>query len=278
MKILAIGDFHGKFPEKLKKEAEKVDVILSPGDFANADKIRKIIFKHWTDKKWFEVVGLRKAKALEKESFNSGLDVLKELNKIGKKVYFVWGNTDFYKDASIKDDISPGEYNDNIRKMENVISVDRRKKKIDGLEIVGHGGYVDVTQYIKDRMDADEKRHKERLKRYNKTREKLFDIFDNKPDKDFIFLIHYSPYGVFDKVKYKGSPMNGKHVGFEPYNWIIKKYKPLLVISGHMHEYQGVKRMGRSLIVNPGPAFEGKAAVIDVDEENKKIKSVRFVR
>ena len=278
MKILAIGDFHGKFPEKLKREAEKVDVILSPGDFANADKIRKLIFKHWTDKKWFEVVGLRKARALEKESFNSGLDVLKGLNKIGKKFYFVWGNTDFYKDASIKDDISPGEYNDNIRKMENVISVDRRKKKIYGLEIVGHGGYVDVTQYIKDRMDADEKRHKERLKRYNKTKEKLFDIFDNKPDKDFIFLIHYSPYGVFDKVKYKGSPMNGKHVGFEPYNRIIKKYKPLLVISGHMHEYQGVKKMGRSLIVNPGPAFEGKAAVIDVDEENKKIKSVRFVR
>lgn len=35
MKILAIGDFHGKFPEKLKKKIgkEKPDLIVSIGDY-----------------------------------------------------------------------------------------------------------------------------------------------------------------------------------------------------------------------------------------------------
>ena len=31
----------------------------------------------------------------------------------------------------------------------------------------------------------------------------------------------------------------------------------------HMHEYQGKKKLGKSLVVNPGEANKGKAAVID---------------
>ncbi len=33
MKILAIGDFHGKFPVELKKLVKEVDLILSVGDY-----------------------------------------------------------------------------------------------------------------------------------------------------------------------------------------------------------------------------------------------------
>ena len=73
-----------------------------------------------------------------------------------------------------------------------------------------------------------------------------------------------------DKVKLKSSPMYGKYVGWEPYNNIIKKYKPLFVICGHMHEYRGAKKLGKSTIINPGPAFESKAAILDT--ENNKIK------
>ena len=81
MKILAIGDFHGKFSQKLKRRIKKEnpEIIISLGDYANADKIRKIIFKYWTDQKWYEVIGLKKAEELERESFNSGLKILKEL-------------------------------------------------------------------------------------------------------------------------------------------------------------------------------------------------------
>lgn len=277
MKILAIGDLHGKFPEKLKREAEKSEFILCSGDFANADKIRKIIFKNWTDKKWHEAVGLKKARQLEKESFDSGLNILKSLDKLNKKVYFVWGNSDFYKEHKAEQEITPGCYDNKIKKMKNLVLIDRRMIKINGLNIIGHGGYVDSTEYIKNPIDKEKKKQEKRLKRYKKTEEKLNNFLQDKKPENSIFLVHYPPYGFFDKINFKSSPMNCKHIGFLPYNKIIKKYKPLLVVCGHMHEYQGIKKLGKTLILNPGIAAEGKAAVIEIDEQKKKIKSIKFL-
>ena len=276
MKILALGDFHGKFPEKLKKEAKKADLILSTGDFADADKIRRIIFKNWTNKSWIDVVGKKKAKKLEKESFDSGLKILKELNSIGKKSCIIWGNTDFYKGEG-KNEIFPKYFDDKIKRMKNIILIDRKERKIKNIEAIGHGGYLDVTEFIRHPINKDKEKQKISLKRYKNYERKLFKLLsDKKPGKGFVFLIHYTPYGFFDKVKHKGSPMNGKHVGFEPYNRIIRKYQPLICICGHMHEYQGMKKLGRTIVINPGPAYEGKAALIEL--EGQKIKSIKFLK
>jgi len=280
MKILAIGDFHGKFPVKLQKIAKGVDLILSTGDFANADKIRKLIFKNWTDKKWYDVVGLKKARKMEKESFVSGFKILKKLNSFNKKVFFVWGNTDFYKDyrTSEPQEIMPGFYNDKLKNMKNLKLIHKRKYLNKDLEIVGHGGYVDVTEFVKNPVDKDRKKQKKRLKRYRRDEQKLKKLFSSKrPKKGFIFLIHYTPLNIFDKVKYPGSPMNGKHVGWEPYNKIIKKYEPKLVICGHMHEYQGKKKLGNTMIIATGAAQNGQAAIIEIEDKTKKIKSVEFI-
>jgi Icc-related predicted phosphoesterase len=280
MKILAIGDFHGKFPEKLKKEARKADLILSDGDYANADEIRKIIFKNWTGKKWYESIGLKKAGQMEKESFNSGLAILKKLNTINKKTYLIWGNTDFYKEYATSEPpvIIPGFYDSKLRTLRNLVLIDRKKKKIDGIEILGHGGYVDVTEFIRHPIDKEKEKQKKRLNRYKESEKELADLFKAKKPSNFIFLIHYTPYKVFDRVKLRASPMFGKNVGFEPYNRIIKKYKPFLVVCGHLHENQGKCKIGSSLVVNPGAASEGKAAWIEIDEKNKKVLSVRFLR
>lgn len=278
MKILAIGDFHGSFPDKLKKEAVKSDVIISAGDFANADKIRKIIFKQWAGKRWYEAISLKEAAKLEKESYDSGLNIIRELGKIGKKVYFVWGNTDFHEDyvSSEPDEIMPGFYNPKVRKMKNMIVVDRRKTRLKDLEIIGHGGYVDVTEFIKHPIDKEKEKQKKRLKRYKDTEKELYTLFRKKKPKNFIFLTHYTPLNCLDKVKFKGSPMNGKNVGFEPYNNVIKKYKPLIVICGHMHENQGKCKIGRTIVVNPGEAHKGQAAIIEIND--KKIESIKFIK
>ncbi|PIN78075.1 hypothetical protein COV15_00230 [Candidatus Woesearchaeota archaeon CG10_big_fil_rev_8_21_14_0_10_34_12] len=281
MKILAISDFHGKFPSKLlrKIKKEKPDLILSGGDYANADKIRKIIFKNWTNKKWYEAVGLTKAKKIEKESFESGLKILKKLNSLGKKVYITWGNTDFYKSPMFKVEkkINPGFYENKIKNLKNITLTDNKKRKVMGIRVVGHGGYLDVTEFIKNSIDKDKEEQQERLGRYKKSEGRLKKLFlREKPSKNFIFLTHYTPYGIFDKVKLKSSPMYDKHVGFEPYSNIIKHYQPMLVICGHMHEYQGKQRLGKSLVINPGAAQNGKAAIIEIEKE--RIKSVRFLK
>jgi Icc-related predicted phosphoesterase len=239
-----------------------------------------MIFKNWVNKKWYEVVGLKKAYRLEKESFDSGIKVLKEINKLKKKCYLVWGNTDFYKETRTNEpkEIVPGYYSDKLNKMKNLIIVDKRKKNIKNISLIGFGGYVDVTDFIKYPVDKEKRKQKERLKRYNESARELYKLFSKYNPKNFIFLIHYPPYGIMDKIKHKGSPMNGKRAGFEPYNKMIKKYKPILVINGHMHEYQGMKRIGSSIIVNPGLAQKGKAAIIEIDEKAKKVRNIRFIR
>jgi Icc-related predicted phosphoesterase len=278
MKILAIGDFHGKFPEKLKRGAKKADLVLCTGDYVDAEKIRKLVFKNWKNKSWIDAVGKKKAKKLEKECFNSGLRILRELDSIGKKVFVIFGNTDFYKrDAYLEPkDISPGYFDDIIRKSKNLSLVDRSKRKFKDIEIIGHGGYLDITDWIKHPIDKEKKKQKIRFARYNDYKKKLFRLFSRKKPKNFIFLTHYTPYKIFDKVKIKKSPIYGRHAGFEPYNQVIKKYQPLLAICGHMHEYQGMKKLGKTTIIATGPAYEGKAALIDI--EGKKIKSIKFLR
>ncbi|MBU3913490.1 MAG: metallophosphoesterase [Nanoarchaeota archaeon] len=282
MKILAIGDFHGKFPEKLRKivRKEKPELILSTGDFANVDKIRKIIFKNWA-KKWYDAVGLKQASRLEKEGFDSGLGILKKINSLGRKIYLVWGNSDFYREYETSEPpaIMPGFYDDKIKNMKNLNLVDKKRVRVSGVELIGHGGYVDVTEFIKNPVDKDKKNQKRRLRRYLKTAERLDKLIKRfKPEKGFIFLIHYTPYKILDRVRMKSSPMNGKHVGFEPYNDIIKRFKPALVVCGHMHENPGTCRMGKTWVVNPGAAADGRAAVIEFDERMKRVLNVRFVR
>jgi len=280
MKMLVIGDFHGKFPEKLKKIAKgkDIDLVVSVGDYCNIDKIRKYIFKYWTEKKWYNIIGLKKAKKIEEESFYSGLKILRELNEINKKIYTIWGNADFYKGfITKKDPLFPGYFEDKIKQLKNIIVVDKQKKKIENLDLIGFGGYLDVTEYIKHPIQNDKKKQAKTVERYKKSEKMLNKLFlTNNPKKPFIFLIHYTPYGIFDKVKFKGSPMNGKHVGFEPYNKIIKKYKPLLVLCGHMHEYQGMKNLYGVPVINPGAAVDGKAAIVEIDEEKGRIKNVKF--
>jgi len=113
----------------------------------------------------------------------------------------------------------------------------------------------------------------------DKWEKRLNRLFKNYNQKEFnLFIAHDAPYGYFDLVKYKKSPLYGKHVGDKYGLKFIKKHNPNLFICGHMHEYQGKKKLGNTLVVTTGAAFEGKAVVIDFDEEKKKVKKISFLK
>ena len=45
-----------------------------------------------------------------------------------------------------------------------------------------------------------------------------------------------------------------------------------------MHENQGKAKIGKTNVINPGSASEGKMVVIDFDEIRKKVRGVRFIK
>jgi Icc-related predicted phosphoesterase len=38
------------------------------------------------------------------------------------------------------------------------------------------------------------------------------------------------------------------------------------IVCGHIHEDRSISMLGNTLVVNPGPAMAGNAAVLDVDK------------
>jgi len=285
LKILAIGDFHGKFPRKLKKIANSCDFVLCTGDFGGSDKLLKIIFKYFY-KDWTEEVGMKKAKQMIIEDYNSGKKIINELNKLKVPVYTIHGNWDFEESRHKKRSagLKIRKYSDIIKeRKKNICFLKKQIKKIKDLKVYSFGGLVTASIYLTKESGFDKKERSKYKKRHEIEKKQLF----RKGRKDIdILLAHYTPYGYFDIVKsgHKENPMEKKSVGFKPYTQFIKKFKPRLFICGHMHEYQGKKKLGNTLIVATGSAKEGKAAVIEMesssDESNEasKIVKVEFVR
>ena len=290
IKILAIGDFHGKFPVKLRKEVSKADLVLCTGDFGGIKEWYRYLmylFKEfdkgnsWNSiKSGKEFFGKEKYKKLIKKDEKVAKEVLRVLNNLNKKIIFIFGNTDdfFYKYPFDKWEVKKSNLNF-IKKLKNLKDITYSKAKYKDVNIVGFGGYMDVDEYLKERVKTkeDKKRRKNVKKRREKTKKKLFEIIKKTKGKR-IFLFHYPPKGFFDIIKDKKNPHHGESAGISFFFQAIKKYKPSLVLCGHMHEYQGKKKLGQTLIVATGAASEGKAAVIEFDEEKEKIRKVRFIK
>ncbi len=272
MRILVIGCFHGKFPSKLKKLAESCDFILSTGDFGGSEKLRKFMFKNFSAG-YSDKLGKKKMREYYLEDYNHGKRIIKELDTIKKPVYTIDGNWDFRGTADVKKDygLNFKSYPKIIGKTNHIKFLNKKIRTIEGLNIYPHGGLMLASIFHTDNYFKD--RHKLYKHWHAKQRKQLFKQKSKRLD---ILLAHCPPYGYFDKVKYKGvNPMNGKHVGFKPYNEYVKKYHPKLFICGHMHEHHGIKKLGKTTILSHGPAQDGKAAIIDYSDGKFKIKLIK---
>ena len=279
MKILAIGDFHGIFPKKLKNIAKKVDLILCTGDLGGSEKLLKLIFKHFSGK-WWKKVGVEKAKKYIMEDYNSGKRIINELASLNKEVYIISGNWDFISKSTLERTagLNLTMYPKLIKKHKKLHYWKRGLKKVRGLDILAFGGEITAGEYVNKKSFY--KDNPKKLAKHTKANQKHTNqiMKYSKKNLDILFA-HYPAYGFFDKVKFKGeNPMNGKHVGFMGYTEYIKKYKPKIFICGHMHEYQGKTELGNTIIIATGAAKEGKGAMIEFDEKKGKVKKVELIR
>ena len=56
----------------------------------------------------------------------------------------------------------------------------------------------------------------------------------------------------------------------------IVEYQPLMSLHGHIHESKGGVRIGKTLAVNPGSAYEEgvlQGAIIELDPKKAKIRN-----
>jgi hypothetical protein len=65
---------------------------------------------------------------------------------------------------------------------------------------------------------------------------------------------------------------SGEHAGSIPVRSFIERFKPTLVISGHIHEARGIDSIGETTLINPGPA-RGNYAEITLN--NKASVTIR---
>lgn len=88
-------------------------------------------------------------------------------------------------------------------------------------------------------------------------------------DKPLIMVSHQPPYHTLnDQVS------GGRHVGSSSIRFFIERHQPVICFTGHIHEGIAIDKIGRTTVVNPGPASKGYYALAEI--EGDKIKSVQL--
>ena len=281
MRILAIGDFHGRFPHKFNKiiKKDKIDLVVSLGDYPPFH-YRKLWFKHCygKDVELWEIIGKNKYKKLVFEDLRRAEAILKKLNRVKVPVFTVLGNIDWPS----TDDIS--DFKENDKTMPNFDRKDKLVKRLGKYKGIHRFDYnaLKFKDYVFIGMRGHSYRGKVKSKAFRKHKKLLDRLFkkfrkENK-QKKVIFVSHIVPYNTkLDKAsKFAHKRARRKHIGSKLTRRIIDKYHPFLVLAGHMHENPGKTRIGKTILINPGAACDGKAAIIEINEG--KISKIRFLR
>jgi len=289
MKFLVVSDFHGRLPKGLKSviKKERIDMILSSGDYCGSKRLGELEFKYYYGKDEDDVPARIKKEVirLEKKSTDNGINVVKELKKLNLNFLGIRGNWDplpwLY-------DIGSARKTDETKNSKRFINLQTKKFKFIDFKLINFEKFVIIggtsSTYPgkidkKSLKNLDEKEERKRKREYMKRKKKYERIFmrAKKIKKPVIFLTHNCPYNTkLDKVK--GGPAKSKHYGSFLEREIIRRFKPDLVICGHMHESQGRDKLGKSVIVNSGSFLEKKFAIIDWDEDKGRVGKIRFVK
>jgi Icc-related predicted phosphoesterase len=295
-KILAVGDFHGKLPTKLFNaiKKENPDFILTPGDFCGNERLGKLEFKHYGAlEKEIPRKVRKEMSVLHKKSRVEGLRIIQKLKTLRIQTYGVLGNWDpknypqevgspriksedkkYYKklkylltrkfkliDFKILEltdfilvggacSTSPGKIDKKVNKQ--IIKASEKSKR-------------KTNKFIKRRIKEYKRREKIYLKNFTKARE-----ISRKIDKPIIFLTHNAPYGTkMSKIRAKSAPkeIRGKHMGSYLERKMINRFKPDIVICGHMHENFGKQKLGKTLVINSGTAMNGNYVKFEVGKK-----------
>ena len=152
---------------------------------------------------------------------SSQKELLSKLNKIGKPVLIVHGNH---------------EDDDELRKdcklFKNCYFIHNNKFRLGEYLFIGWGG--GGFSYIDRGFEKNSKRFKKWI----------------KEDDKVVLITHAPPY------KTKIDEIGGEHAGNKSIRKFIEQVRPVLAVSGHLHECVGEDFIKKTKVINPG--YKGK--------------------
>jgi Icc-related predicted phosphoesterase len=101
---------------------------------------------------------------------------------------------------------------------------------------------------------------------FEMTEEEIAEFLTSKAKRSlatriFILVSHTPPKDTkLDRI------FSGTNVGSEYVRKFIEEREPSAVFCGHIHEARGVDKIGKTILVNPGPARHGYCGLVSVNE------------
>ncbi|HUT27167.1 MAG TPA: metallophosphoesterase [Methanomassiliicoccales archaeon] len=153
------------------------------------------------------------------------------IKSLGAKCYAIPGNCD-----------PPGTMGFIER---NSISLHARKVMVDGVIWGGLGGSNPTIFKTPFEMPEEE----------------IARLLSPIMETGMVLLLHCPPHGILDM------PFSEKHVGSTAIRDLIDKFRPLVVLSGHIHEDRGIVKNDGIWYMNPGAAKDHYAGMMEMGEE-----------
>lgn len=257
MRVLAVGDPHGNLDKIKEIPLRGIDLILLTGDLGKADLARKFAFENIKRKQ--QGLPVLKYTPKERRDFhneihNSILAVLKCLSNHAP-VYSIQGNISIPTRSMVKKYHEKYGLNlistrEQLNKLGNVSIVKNRLRVLYGLR-VGFLEYFTDISWVKEFKPNDYQKAMRRAKKQTaKARRVLKSFGSNLP----ILICHQPPFGFLDKVSFPGAPEHwkGKHAGSKAVLGYIQEQHPRYVFCGHIHEGEGMVRIGKTEVYNLG--------------------------
>ncbi len=80
----------------------------------------------------------------------------------------------------------------------------------------------------------------------------------------WVLVTHAPPHNTkLDELE------SGAHVGSKSLRKFVEDKQPLALACGHVHEARAVEKLGRTVMVNPGPISKGYAAEIEIPPDER---------
>lgn len=254
MKIFALADFHGA-TEILEKLASKIketspDLIVFAGD---------IVKGHARGNEWLKAKSesrppqkdLPEIKNEEKEDLELYRKFYFFLNQFQIPVAAVPGNMDAPKERYFKIALESETTYNNIKFVHG-----KQFKFGRSFVISGFGGEI---------VEKESEDYFVQIYPHWEAEFALSDL--NYTEQDRILIFHMPPVSEVDLDQ-------GKHIGSEAMNNLIKTYRPKFVFCGHAHRSPASAKIADSLVINPGALKLGNCAVLDT--VNQKVDFVHL--